>query len=87
MFVWIVILLSHLSFRRRHVPQDLPVRMPLFPFMQVAGLLLVGAVLVTMGLDKDWNLSWIFGLPWLALISAAYFVSRLGRRRAATAGE
>jgi L-asparagine transporter-like permease len=85
MFVWIVILLSHLGFRRRHRAQDLPVRMPFFPFMQIAGLGLVGAVLVTMGLDKDWNLSWKFGVPWLALITVVYFVSKLMRPRAAAA--
>jgi L-asparagine transporter-like permease len=85
MFVWIVILLSHLAFRRSHRAEDLPVRMPLFPFMQIAGLLVVGGVLVTMGLDKDWNLSWKFGLPWLAVITLVYFLSKLGRRSAAPA--
>jgi AAT family amino acid transporter len=31
-------------------------------------------VLVTMGLDKDWWLSWIVGVPWLVLLTGAYFV-------------
>ena len=53
---------------------DLPVRMPLFPVMQIAGLVLLAALLVTMGLDKDWNISWIVGVPWLILLTAAYFV-------------
>src|SRR5271163_3684256 len=84
--VWILILLSHLSFRRRHRAADLPVRMPWFPFMQIAGLTLLCAVLVTMGLDKEtWRISWIVGVPWLALISAAYFIlkARTGRSAAA----
>jgi AAT family amino acid transporter len=85
MFVWIVILLSHLGFRRAHKGAELPVRMPFFPVMQIAGLLLVGAVLVTMGLDKDWNLSWKFGVPWLVLISLAYFLTKLMRPRTAPA--
>ena len=50
--VWIIILLSHLSFRRRRAGADLPVRMPGFPVVQIAGLALLSAVLVTMGLDK-----------------------------------
>lgn len=80
-FVWIVILLSHLSFRRRHRAEDLPVRMPFFPGLQIVGLALLAAILVTMGLDTDfWNISWIVGVPWLALLSAVYFVWR--RRRA-----
>lgn len=79
--VWMVILFSHLSFRRRHKAADLPVRMPLFPAMQIAGLLLLSALLVTMGLDKDWRMSWICGVPWLILLTLAYFVwkARSGR--------
>jgi AAT family amino acid transporter len=75
MIVWIIILLSHLSFRRRHKAADLPVRMPWFPVIQIAGLTLLCAVLVTMGLDKEtWRISWIVGVPWLALISLVYFI-------------
>jgi L-asparagine transporter-like permease len=83
-FVWIVILLSHIAFRRRHRAEDLPVRTPFFPWLQIAGLMLLGAILVTMGLDREfWNISWIVGVPWLALVSAAYFVwKRRGGRRA-----
>ncbi|WP_293905207.1 amino acid permease [Phenylobacterium sp.] len=76
-FVWIMILLSHLSFRRRHRAQDLPVRMPFFPGLQIVGLILLAAILVTMGLDTQfWNISWIVGVPWLALLTGAYFVWR-----------
>ncbi len=35
MIVWIIILLSHLSFRRRHKLADLPVRTPGFPCVQI----------------------------------------------------
>lgn len=80
-FVWIVILLSHLSFRRRHRAADLPVRMPFFPGLQLAGLALLSAILITMGLDTEfWNVSWLVGVPWLALLTAAYFVRRRLRR-------
>jgi L-asparagine transporter-like permease len=75
MIVWIIILLSHLSFRRRYSGADLPVRMPFFPLMQLAGLALLVAVLVTMGLDTEfWDISWICGVPWLMLLSVAYFI-------------
>jgi AAT family amino acid transporter len=72
--VWAIILVSHLRFRRVHKPADLPVRMPFFPVMQFAGLGLLAALLVTMGLDKDWNISWIVGVPWLILLTIVYFV-------------
>ena len=72
--VWIIVLLSHLSFRRRHRLEDLPVRTPLFPWLQLSALVVLCAVLVTMGLDHGfWNVSWIVGVPWLILISAVYF--------------
>ena len=75
--VWMFILASHLSFRRHHDPSKLPVRMPLFPWMQYAGLLLLAAILVTMGLDTNLYVSWLYGVPWLILISAAYFIWKL----------
>jgi AAT family amino acid transporter len=71
--VWILILVSHLRFRRVHRAADLPVRMPLFPVMQIAGLALLLALLVTMGLTKDWRISWLVGAPWLGLLTGAYF--------------
>ncbi len=72
--VWMAILLSHLQFRRVHAAAELPVRMPFFPVMQIVGLVLLGAVLVTMGLDPAWNISWLVGVPWLVLLSLAYFI-------------
>ncbi|HEY2635345.1 MAG TPA: amino acid permease [Steroidobacteraceae bacterium] len=87
MIVWIIILLSHLSFRRKHKAADLLVRMPGFPVVQIAGLALLCAVLVTMGLDKEtWRISWIVGVPWLALISAMYFILKARAGRAVPAG-
>ena len=80
MIVWIIILLSHLRFRRVHRAADLPVRMPWFPGVQIAGLMLLCAVLITMGLDKEtWRISWLVGVPWLAAISAVYFILKARR--------
>ena len=85
--VWITILASHLSFRRHHGEAALPVRMPLFPYMQIAGLLLLSAILVTMGLDTEfWNISWIVGVPWLGLVTLAYFAWKRSHRAAAPLG-
>jgi len=84
--VWIIILLSHLSFRRRHNAADLPVRMPGFPGVQLAGLALLCAILITMGLDQSiWRISWVVGVPWLVLLSAAYFIVKARRARSASA--
>jgi L-asparagine transporter-like permease len=79
--VWMMILVSHLAFRRRHAVADLPVRTPLFPYMQIVGLVLLGALLVTMGLDREvWGVSWIVGAPWLGVLTLAYFVWKAKNR-------
>ncbi len=72
--VWMLILICHLRFRRVHKAAELPVRMPFFPVMQIAGLAILLAVLVTMLLDPDWQLSWFVGVPWLGALIVAYFV-------------
>jgi len=75
--VWLIILLSHLSFRKRWVSQGgekLSFRSPWFPWAQYLGIFLLVAVLVTMGLDKDfWNVGIISGSIWVALLTVAYF--------------
>ena len=44
-------------------------------FALIAGLGLLCAVLITMGLDKEtWRISWIVGVPSLAIISFFYFI-------------
>ncbi|MGH8266064.1 MAG: hypothetical protein ACRETS_01960, partial [Steroidobacteraceae bacterium] len=84
--VWMFILASHLSFRRHHRPEDLPVRMPLFPWMQYAGLAMLAGILITMGLDASLYVSWVCGVPWLIVISAAYFIWKARHPAAHTTG-
>jgi len=84
--VWIIILVSHLSFRRRHGAASLPVRMPGFPLVQMAGLTLLCAIMVTMALDREtWRISWIVGVPWIAFLSAAYVIVKARRASSAVA--
>ncbi|MGZ2747225.1 amino acid permease [Burkholderia stagnalis] len=76
-FVWLMILVTHLRFRAGWKGDKLPVRMPLFPIAQIAGIVLLSAILITMGLDTDfWNISWIVGVPWLVGLSLVYAVYR-----------
>jgi L-asparagine transporter-like permease len=85
--VWITILLCHLQFRARWKVEELPVRMPFFPYVQIAALLMLAAILITMGLDTEfWNVSWIVGVPWLGLVTLAYFVWKPRRALALQAG-
>jgi L-asparagine transporter-like permease len=80
--VWMMILVSHLAFRRARPAETLVVRMPGAPGVQIAALVLLGAVLATMGLDKDWRISWLVGVPWLALLSLAYLAGKTRRAAA-----
>jgi L-asparagine transporter-like permease len=73
--VWMTVLASHLSFRRRR-GDDLPLRTALFPWIQLGGLTLLGALLITMGLSPDWRISWIVGVPWLGLLTLAYLLRK-----------
>lgn len=76
-FIWIMILVTHLRFRRAHHGQSLPVRMPLFPVAQLTGIALLAAILITMGLDTEfWDISWIVGVPWLIGLSLVYLLCR-----------
>jgi len=78
--VWMTILVCHLRFRRVHNAAQLPIRMPLFPWLQFAGLGLLAAILLTMAFDTAfWNISWIVGIPWLTFITIMYFLSRARR--------
>lgn len=82
---WIVILITHWFFRRRY-PRELldrlSVRAPFFPIPQVIGLVLLVAVLVTMGLDTQfWNIALIVGIPWVAVVTISYLVVRHLRAR------
>lgn len=79
MTVWMLILVSHFGFRRRHNASQLPLRMPFFPFAQILGLAVLASLLVTMAFDPDWNISWICGVPWLIVLTAAYFIRRRTR--------
>ncbi len=83
-FVWMTILVSHLRFRQVHAAKDLKVRMPFFPYVQILGLILLAALLITMGLDTEfWNLSWIVGVPWLAGLSIVYYIWKVRGRSVA----
>jgi L-asparagine transporter-like permease len=81
MTVWIMILVSHFRFRWVRKGETLPVRTPFFPWMQIAGVTLISAVLITMGLDADWRLSWLVGVPWLVFLTIAYFAWKAVRAR------
>jgi amino acid transporter, AAT family len=75
MSVWMIILVSHIAFRRQR-GADLPIRTPLFPWLQLTALTLLAGVLGAMALSKDWRVAWLVGAPWMGVLTAAYLLRR-----------
>ncbi len=79
MFVWIMIFVTHLAFRRawlRHGNPPLPVRMPGYPWLTLLGLALLLGILVSTWWVPSMRPTLLAGLPWLLLISLAYLAWR-----------
>ncbi len=88
LFVWLMIFLTHLFFRPRWEASGgarLPVRMIGYPYTTILGLLLLLAILVTTWWVEDMRLTFISGLPWLALISLAFLLWKRKQNRLAEA--
>jgi L-asparagine transporter-like permease len=64
MFCWVMVFITHLQFRRGSS----------LPHGSAAGLVLLISVLVTMAFIPDMRYAWIAGVPWLLLISLAYWI-------------
>lgn len=76
-FTWLMIFLTHYCFRRFHDRQGGPAlsfRMKGFPLTTLAGLLLMLAILVTTAFTEVFRMTLVFGLPFLAVLSAVYYL-------------
>jgi L-asparagine transporter-like permease len=86
LFVWLIVFVTHLSFRKRWREQHgrrLPVEMPLFPYTTIAGGLAVMAILISTWWVEGMRVTLEAGIPWLLLITVLYFVIGRQRERAA----
>ena len=83
LFVWLMIFITHLRFRRHWRAQQrrrLPVRMPFFPLTTIIGALAILAIIVSTWWVPGMRPALESGIPWLLLLSAVYF-ARVKRRR------
>jgi L-asparagine transporter-like permease len=62
-FIWITIFATHLRFRQLRPARG-----------SLAGLVALVAVLVTMAFLPEMQVAWFAGIPWLLLLTLAYFV-------------
>jgi AAT family amino acid transporter len=90
LFVWLMIFLTHLFFRPKWeaasgMSRSRPaVRMWGYPYTTVLGLILIVAILVTTWWVEGMRITLIAGLPWLSLISLAYFIWTKTSRKVAS---
>lgn len=76
LFVWIMIFVTHLAFRRSWVRQGnapLPVRMPCYPWFTLLGLVLLVGIVASTWWVPGMRPTIYAGLPWLGVISLGYF--------------
>jgi AAT family amino acid transporter len=79
MFTWMMIFVTHYFFRRHHDRAGGPppaFRMAFFPWATLLGAGLMIAVLVTTAFTEMFRMTLVFGLPALALLVAAFRVTR-----------
>jgi L-asparagine transporter-like permease len=77
LFVWMMIFVTHLRFRKAWDAggnRKLPVRMIGYPFTSILGAVLVAAIIITTWWVPGMRPTIYSGLPWLALITIAYFI-------------
>jgi AAT family amino acid transporter len=72
MFAWLMIFLTHLAFRRKY-RGALPFRVALYPITPALGAVLMLALLLTTAIVPGFQMTLVFGLPFLALLAVVYF--------------
>jgi len=79
LYAWLIIFVTHLAFRRKWEAggrPPLPVRLIGYPYTSLLGAAALAAILATTWWVEGMRVTLIAGVPWLALLSAAYFVQR-----------
>jgi L-asparagine transporter-like permease len=79
MFTWMMIFLTHFSFRRawaRAGAAPLRFRMVGFPATTLLGAALMAAVLLTTAFTDAFRMTLVFGLPFLACLTVSYWIWR-----------
>jgi L-asparagine transporter-like permease len=77
MFTWMMIFVTHYSFRRayaRATCAPLRFRMAGFPVTTLAGAALMAAILLTTAFTVPFRMTLVFGVPYLALLALVYLI-------------
>jgi AAT family amino acid transporter len=77
MFTWFMVFVSHFMFRRRWVKEGKPTlsfRMWGFPWFTLLGAGLMLSIMITTAFTNEFAMTLMTGLPFLAVLSALYFL-------------
>jgi amino acid transporter, AAT family len=84
LYVWLMIFITHLFFRPKWEAAGrprLPVRMIGYPYTSVLGAAAIFAILATTWWVEGMRVTLIAGLPWLGMLTAAYFLRSMTWKR------
>ncbi|MGH8279133.1 MAG: amino acid permease [Gammaproteobacteria bacterium] len=73
-FVWIMILVTFIAYRRSPNHARASFKAPFSPWLQVLGIALLGAVLVTMAFEPSWRFAWFVGPPYIIFLFIVYWL-------------
>jgi L-asparagine transporter-like permease len=77
LFTWMMIFITHYFFRRRWAREGgavLSFRMPGFPVLTLLGAVAMLAILVTTYFTNVFKMTLVFGVPFLLILAALYFL-------------
>ena len=89
LFIWLMIFLTHLAFRPRWIAANgtrLPVQLIGFPYTSIVGALAILAILITTWWVAGMRIALVSGVPWLCILTIAYFFVARRRERMRDAG-
>jgi AAT family amino acid transporter len=81
MFVWLMIFITHLSFRRRHRAETLAFRLWGYPWTTLLGAALMLALLLTTPFVAAFRATLYYGIPFLLLLLLGYYLRTLTMTR------
>jgi amino acid transporter, AAT family len=76
MFTWFMIFVTHLRFRRRYGHSELVFRMWGYPYTSLLGAILMSAALLTTLFTREFRPTLLYGLPFMLVLTAIYFLRR-----------
>jgi len=71
LFTWLMIFVTHLFFRRKH-PAPSAFRMWGYPYTSASGAALMLAILITSAFTREFRMTLIYGIPFIAMLTLAY---------------